>query len=200
MGMRTHNMQCWLALLLCSLILTLALVACGFGSSSPGSSSTSTTSSTTFVSYSGDGFTITYPQGWKANKENTGATFSDPNGIAYLTIRTSQNPLGLLSTDAQVNVGLQAFKSQAKNYQQVDVPATTTIAGENWRQGAATGDLVPQGKSTAVNVKLVVDSDNHPAQQATTKAYIIAYATGSQVFDLATTTYFQPMLQSFKFV
>ena len=199
MVMCTYRLPHWLLLSFCSLILALTLVACSFGSGSSTSSSTPTTASTTLTSYSGNGFTVSYPQGWKVNKDNTGVTFSDPNGIAYLSVRTSQNPGGLLSTDAQVNVGLQAFKSQAKNYQQVNVPATTTIAGESWAQGAATGDVVPQGQSAAVNVKLVVDSDNHPAQQPTTQAYVIAYATGSQVFDLANTTYFQPMLQSLKF-
>jgi hypothetical protein len=49
-----------------------------------------------------------------------------------------------------------------------------------------------------VNVKIVVDADNHPASSPSTRTYAIRYATGSQVEDLANTVYFQPMLQFFK--
>src|SRR5207248_1720861 len=141
-----------------------------------------------------------YPQGWKVTKSNAGVTFTDPNGIAYVAIRTSPNPNAFISSDSLVTVGLDTFKSQAKNYQKQTVSPTTTIAGDTWSQGAATGDVTPSGKSSPQNVKIVIIADNHPAKATTTKAFVIAYATGSQIFDLANITYFQPILQSFKFV
>ncbi|GAC1380604.1 MAG: hypothetical protein NVSMB33_06740 [Ktedonobacteraceae bacterium] len=194
----THSISRLLFLSFCLFGIPLLLAACDFGGGT--ASAPPTTSSASLTAYTGDGFTISYPRGWKVKKESNGVTFSDPNGIAYVTIHTSQNPGGVVTSDTQVNLGLQVFKSQAKNYQKVTVPATTTIAAESWAQGAATGDVVPGGKSSVVNVKLVVDSDNHPADQPTTRAFVIVYATGSQIFDLANTSYFQPMLQSFKFI
>ena len=180
------------------LLLAMFVSACdigGFG----GTPTPTPTSATTMTAYTGDGFTISYPQTWKVKTDSTGVTFTDPNGIAYFQIHEAPNPEGIVSTSNQVTLGLEAFKSQAKNYQQQSVPSTITLANETWSQGAATGDITPSGQSTRANVKIYVISANHPANSTATKAFIIGYATGSQVFDLANTGYFQPMLQSFKF-
>ena len=180
------------------LLLAMFVSACdlgGFG----GTPTPTPTSATTMTAYTGDGFTISYPQTWKVKTDSTGVTFTDPNGIAYFQIHEAPNPEGIVSTSNQVTLGLEAFKSQAKNYQQQSVPSTITLANETWSQGAATGDITPSGQSTRANVKIYVISDNHPANSTATKAFIIGYATGSQVFDLANSGYFQPMLQTFTF-
>ena len=180
------------------LLLAIFVSACdigGFG----GTATPTPTTATAMTTFTGDGFTISYPQTWKVKKDGTGVTFTDPSGIAYFQIHEAPNPTGIVSTSNQVTLGLETFKSQAKNYQQQSVPTTTTLAGETWSQGAATGDITPSGQSTRANVKIYVISNNHPANSTSTKAFIIGYATGSQVFDLANSGYFQPMLQSFKF-
>ena len=180
------------------LLLTLFVSACDFGGSGTTPTPTPTTA-TNLTTYTGDGYTISYPQPWKIKKDSTGVTFTDPSGIAYFQIHEAPNPNGIVSTSNQVTLGLTAFKSQAKNYQQQSVASTTSVAGETWSQSAATGDITPSGQSSRVNVKIYIIADNHPASSPSTKAFIIGYATGTQVFDLANTGYFQPMLQSFKF-
>ena len=126
-------------------------------------------------------------------------TFADPQGIAYLSVKATPNPGGVVTADNQVSIGLQLFKSQAKNYQMQNVAPTTTVGGDNWSQGSATGDIVPKGQTAAVTAKIVIIADNHPAGLPTTMGFEIAYLTGQQVFDLANNGAFQPMLQSFKF-
>jgi hypothetical protein len=184
-------------------ILLLAIVtsACSFGGSGSGSTPTPTPTPTTapLTAFKGTDFTINYPQNWKAKTDSTGVTFTDPSGIAYFQVHEAPDPDSLVSASQEVTLGLDAFKSQAKNYQQQSVASTTTVAGETWSQGAATGDITPSGQKTATNVKIIIIADNHPPSSSSTKAFIIGYATGTQVFDLANSGYFQPMLQSFKF-
>ena len=203
-----------LALIFSSLLLLLA--ACNLGGSNGGSGNATPTAKPSptptqmttltptavanLTTYTGNGYTIGYPQGWTVNKTSAGAvTFSDPQGVAYLTIQVVPNPGGAIATSDQVNVGLQLFASQAKNYNKVSIAPTTSLAGDTWSQGAATGDITLKGQTSPVTAKFVVIADNHPANSQTTQSFTIAYATGQQIFDMANTTYFQPMLQSFKF-
>lgn len=202
----------WLAIISCGLLLLLA--ACSGINITIGGSATATptakpaattvipspTGVASLVTYTGNGYTIGYPQNWTVNKGSTGAvTFSDPQGVAYLTIQVVPDPNGLVSTTSEVDASLQIFKSQVKNYTRATVASTTSVAGETWSQGAATGNLTPKGATSPVLVKFVTISDNHPANTSSTQGFNIGYATATQAFDLANNAYFQPMLQSFKF-
>jgi hypothetical protein len=159
-----------------------------------------TISSSKLITYTGDGYTISYPQGWTVNQGGGGlVTFDDPQGIAYLSVKATPNPGGTITAANQVSIGLQLFQSQAKNYRTVNVAPTTTVGGDNWSQGSATGDIMPSGQTSAVTARIVVIADNHPASSPATMGFEIAYLTGQQVFDLANNGFFQPMLQSFKF-
>jgi hypothetical protein len=92
------------------------------------------------------------------------------------------------------------FHSQAKNYQRVDAPTTTTLAGETWSQGAATGDITPSNQTSSVAAKVIVIATNYPSNSSETRGLTIAYGTDQRLFDLLNKTYFQPMLTSFTFV
>ncbi len=201
-----HTLR-WTLLMLCSLLLAVLLIACGGGGTSATSTPTPTPMPTTppsptpppLTTYTGSGYTIGYPQGWKVKTSSDGVTFTDPNGLAYVTVRTAPNPNGVVTTDTQTSLAIQVFKSSAKNEQKVDIAATAMVGGDTWSQQAATGDITPSGQSSPVNVKIVVLADNHPANSSSTKSFVIGYATGTPLFDLANTSVFQPILQSFKF-
>ena len=194
---------------MCSLALALLLIACGGGggeskpSPTPMPTATPTPSPTpvrSLITYAGSGYTIEYPRGWKVSSGANGlVTFTDPQGIAYLSVATAPNPNGAIPATDLVNLGLQGFKSQAKNYQRLEVAPTTTVGGDTWSQGAATGDVTRSGQPSPVTMKVVVIADNHPAHTLTTDAFTIAYGTAQQLFDLAFSAYFQVMLQSFNF-
>jgi hypothetical protein len=195
--------------LLCSLALALLLLTCGGGSGKSKSSPTPTPTATptptptpvnSLITYTGSGYTIEYPRGWKVSSGAHGlVTFNDPQGIAYLSVATAPNPNGAIPATDLVNLSLQVFRSQAENYQRQKVAPTTTLGGDTWSQGAATGDVTRSGQPSAVAMKVVVIADNHPAHTLTTEAFTIAYGTGRLVFDLAFRAYFQVMLHSFKF-
>ncbi len=190
----------WFFSVSCLLLLAGLVTACDlFGGSGSATPTPTAAPATSLTSYSGDGFTIGYPVGWKVSKNQSTVTFTDPQGIASMSVSTVNNVDGALPSSSVVQGGMLLFKSRVKNYQTVDVAATTQVAGDSWSQGAATGDLVPPGQSASVNVKAIVIADNHPAHTTSTKAYTLVYLTGSQVFDLANQGFFQPMLQSFKF-
>jgi hypothetical protein len=194
---------------LCSLALALLLIACGGGgrTSKPTPTAAPTTTPTPsptpvkgLITYAGSDYTIEYPRGWKVSREANGlVTFTDPQGIAYLSVATAPNPHGAISAPNLVNLGLQVFRSQAKNYQRQEVAPTTLVGGETWSQGAATGDVTRSGQPSPVAMKVVILADNHPAHTLTTDAFTIAYGTGWLLFDLAFRAYLQGMLRSFTF-
>ena len=196
----TQSTLRWLSLTLCSLGLLFLLTACDlFGGGSASATPTPKPApATTLTTYTGDGYSIGYPQGWTAKKVGNLVTFSDALGINELVIEFIPDPNSLAPSSTLINTSLAAFQSQAKNYQKVSAASTVTLAGVSWDQGVATGDVTLNGQ--AGNAKIVTLATNHPDHTLSTRTYDIAYSTASQLFDLSNTTYFQPMLQSFKFV
>lgn len=198
--------------LACSLLLLLALAACGNATSTSGSTPTATSqsaasptaattpttsTSATMTTYTGSGYSIDYPQGWKVNAAGKSVVFTDSTGIYNFTIVTSPNPGGIASPDTVVNAGINGVKGTLTNTQTVDVPASTTIGGDTWVQKSIAGNSTTGGQTGMV--QMVVASDNHPANSPSTNSFTIIYATLQATFQAANGQYFQPMLQSFKF-
>ncbi len=189
----------------CCLLLALFLAACGGGTaSSPTptpkpspSPSPSPTSSTTLTTYRGNGFTISYPQSWKVTASGDSVSFTDVGTLNYFQIGTTPDPGGVASSDTVVTAGVNAAKATLKNPQTVNVPPTITVGGESWVQKSFAGTTTSSGQS--VVVQFVVAADNHPASSPSTKSFVIVYGTTQQLFAMANTMYYQPMLQSFKF-
>lgn len=196
----------------CSLVLVIALTACGSATSTSGSTPTATsapvatptvattpTTSTpaTLTTYTGSGYTVGYPQGWKVNTGGNSVVFSDPTGIYSLSILVVPDPGGAISADTVVNTGVQLATGNLQGTQTVNVPASTTIGGDTWVQKSISGTSSAAGQTGTVQA--VVASDNHPANSSSTNSYTITYQTLQATFDVANSQYFQPMLQSFKF-
>ena len=149
------------------------------------------------TTYTGSGYTIGYPQGWKVNAADKSVVFTDSTGVYNLTIVISPNPGGIASPDTVVNAGINGVKGSLTNTQTVNVPASTTIGGDTWVQKSIAGNSTAAGQTGMV--QMVVASDNHPANSASTNSFTIIYATLQATFDTANSQYFQPMIQSFKF-
>jgi photosystem II reaction center protein PsbP len=197
-------------LLACSMLLVLLLAACGSTGASPGSTPTSAptsqpsqaaspTSATTanLTTYTGNGFTIGYPQGWKVNAAGKSVVFADASGVYNLTIVVTPDPGGLVSPDTIVTTVIQGAKNALKNPQDVNVQSTVTIGGDRWVQKSVTGTSSAAGQNGVV--QLVFASDNHPATSPSTNNFTITYSTLQAMFNAANSQYYQPMLQSFKF-
>ncbi|MDQ2903025.1 MAG: hypothetical protein ABI456_06835 [Ktedonobacteraceae bacterium] len=206
-----HSTLRWSSLVLCSLLLVL-LTACGGSTSTPttatptsASSNPSpaptiapTTASANLTTYTADGYTIGYPQGWHVKKGSGNlVTFSDALGVSTLVIEFTANPNAIVPTSTIISTTEKALTSNGKNFQKVNGTSKTTIAGDNWDQSSATEDATVNGQTQ--NVKYVVLADNHPASSSSTRLFVIFYGTLTSLFDQTNSSSFQPMLQSFKF-
>lgn len=197
-----------ITLLSCSLLLVVVLAACSLGGSTSTSTSTPTatakpsptpspTPAVSLTTYTGNGYTIGYPQGWKATTTSTGVSFADSTSAFNFVIVVASDPNGIATASTFLNAEVSASKTKLKNPQTVSVPPTTTIGGDSWVQSSLAGTGTSGGQS--VVVQFVIACDNHPANSASTKSFSLVYGTAQALFSTANTMYFQPMLQSFKF-
>ncbi|MBA2284304.1 MAG: hypothetical protein H0W02_02360 [Ktedonobacteraceae bacterium] len=200
----------WSSLVLCSLLLVLLTACGGTGSTTTTATPTSapsnpsptptvapTTASANLTTYTGEGYTIGYPQDWHVKKSNNLVTFTDALGVSTLVIEVIPNPNAIAPTSTVMTSTEKAIASNGKNFQKVNGTSKATIAGDNWDQSSATEDATVSGQTQ--NVKYVILADNHPASSSSTKLFVIFYGTLTSLFDQTDSSSFQPMLQSFKF-
>lgn len=188
----------------CSLLLALLLVGCGGGTTStPSATPTSKPSPTAtptpaLTVYTGKGYSIGYPQGWKVTPSQNQVDFTDASEIYHVTIMIESNAGGVANASTVVNASIDALKKTMKNPKDEPLPATTTVGGESWVQKSVSGTESSGGQN--VDLHIVVISDNHPAHATNTQNFTILYGTTPDSFASGDTSYFQPMLKSFKFM
>jgi hypothetical protein len=186
------------------------LAACGGGGTgsstptptSPTPTPSPTTPSVALQTFTGDGFTISYPASWQkssSSSQNTSQTvFQDATTGNSFTIVATPDPGGALSADSLANTSSQALMdSVLKNGKSETVPTSVTINGVTWSQRGASGDVTVNGQS--VPAKLILLVTVHPANATTSRAFQLIYAGPALTFDMVSAQIFQPMLQSFKF-
>ena len=211
---RLHCVSSGTLLALSSLMLVVLLVACG-SSSTSGTTSTPTPSPTStptlaptstspsaatgaMTAFQGNSFTISYPQTWQVNQRaNNIFTFTDSTGGIKMTITVAPDPNGTISADSVASTALQAAQALLKNAKTVSVPSTTTVGGDSWSQVSASGTQRLNNQDT--DIQVVVIANVHPANTLLSKSFTILYQAPVATFSQDNTTYFQPMLQSFKF-
>lgn len=195
---------------LSAFMLMVFLAACGGGSTGsstptptpPTPTPSPTTPSIAMQTFTGNGFTISYPQSWQkssSSSQNTSQTvFQDTTTGNSFTIVSTPDPGGALSADSLASTSSQALLgSVLKNGKSENVPASVTINGVTWSQRGASGDATVNGQS--VPAKLILLVTVHPPNATTSQAFQLIYAGPALTFDLISAQIFQPMLQSFKF-
>lgn len=188
----------------CSLLLAMLLAACGGGITSTSTPTATPRPSPTptptpaLTLYTGKGFSIGYPQGWKVTPGDGQVDFADANDIYHVTIMLHPNSGGAVAANTLINVTTEAVKKAMKNPKTEPLPATATVGGESWVQQSISGTETTNGQD--VNLQVVLMSVNHPAHAANTQNFIILYGTAKEAFSTGDTSYFQPMLKSFKFI
>jgi len=186
-------------LLLSLLALTLFLVACGnSGSSTTISAPTSTPTPTPGgQSYTGDGYSLSYPLDWKVTTQSGVAEFSSNAGnpLPLLTIRTAafDNTPGTpgVSLDQQMVIEETTLTGNQNFQEDKTVASTTSIGGDTWKEFGATYDV------SVLHTKAVVFGDQHPA--STGKIFIIRLTDTAASYDQDYSTIIQPIFNSFKF-
>jgi hypothetical protein len=192
------------SLLLYLLTLTLFLVACGDSGNktttgptptptSPPTPTPTPTPTLIGTTYTGDGFTLTYPQGWTADTQTGGVQFkSNTDPTTTFNILVEPADPAAQGLDWYLNKYLTFLKGDPPSATQDNtVPSTATIAGDVWKAGGVTGDDRGQ------RMKVVVLVDQHPAN--TGKIFLISLTAKADGYDQVSSTAFQPMLGSFKF-
>ncbi len=199
----------------CMLAFCFVLAACagnaGAGSSAattsmptptatpvPPTPTPSPTPAVSLTTVTGDGYTIGYPSGWTSKKNTVSAVStlqlsSGTSSSTALIAETVTSPT-TVSTSGSVKGALSGAQGQGKNFQTKDVPATVTINGITWDQGAATLDDPVSGANSTIYVL----STKFPGNA--NKLVTLIYTAPTSGFDKANTEAFQPMLLSFKFV
>ena len=105
-GKRTSS---FLATIFCALILAMLLVACTGGTTStPPSTPTAKPSPTptptpALTVYTGKGYAIGYPQGWKVTPSDTQVDFTDATEVYHVTIMIESNSGGAIDASTLVN-------------------------------------------------------------------------------------------------
>ena len=203
MLMRFKHISGRATLALCGLLLVAALLAaCG------GTTSTTTPTPTTpptpthtpipMTSHSGNGYTISYPQSLQITQSGARlVTLANSNGTIKMTITAVADPNGKISAESLVNTAMTALKAPLKNVQPVSVPPTVTVGGASWNQQSVSGTQRLNAADTMMQA--VVIATVYPENTATSKGFTIEYRAPQATFSQANTTYFQPILQSFKF-
>ncbi|MGH2480377.1 MAG: hypothetical protein ACRDHW_12040 [Ktedonobacteraceae bacterium] len=196
-----------MSLALCSLVLVVLLAACGGAGGIAASTPTpppptqtpSPTPTPAVTVYTGDGYTINYPQDWKKSTSVAQTTFQDSLGVNVLGIVIVPNPNGIAQPGTALNTTLAAGVKGVNmtNTSPANLPASATLAGETWMQKGTMGTASKNGASSSFEV--VVLAVNHPANTPNTKLFELVYAgplLGSTLLDAQI---FQAMLASFKF-
>ncbi len=192
----------WTTQLLCCLLLAALVAACGAagatGNNTAAPTPTPKSTGATMTNLVGNGFTMNYPQNWQVTRSGSHlVTLVDSTGAMKFDITVVPNPNAAVSAESLANAGTKVASTALKNSQAVMVPSTATIGGETWTQKSVSG--VQRLNSADTQIQVVVVAGIHPTKAPASKGYTIDYRAPKSTFDSANTTYFQPMLQSFKF-
>ncbi len=200
MLMRFKHISGRATLALCGLLLVAALLAaCGGTTSTTTPTPTAPSTPIAMATHSGNGYTISYPQSLQITQSGARlVTLANSNGTIKMTITAVADPNGTISAESLVNTAMTALKAPLKNVQPVSVPPTVTVGGASWNQQSVSGTQRLNAADTMM--QSVVIATVYPEKAATSKGFTIEYRAPQATFSQANTTYFQPILQSFKFV
>jgi hypothetical protein len=202
MFMQLKHISRWTPLALCGMILAVLLTACGgttpTQAAPPQPTTTPAATSAAMTTITSNGFTMSYPQGWQVSRSGAHlVTLTNSQGTESFAITVVPSPKSAISADSLVNTGVKAQTVVLKGAQKVSVPPTVTVGGASWSQQSVSGTQRLNAADTVVQA--VVLATVHPGNTPTSKGYTIVYRAPQASFAQTNTSYFQPMLQSFKF-
>lgn len=180
----------WAWPLLYLFTLTLFFVACGGSGNTTATPTPTPTPSGT--PYNGNGYTLTYPQGWTSKQPVPISVVFTSNSDPNTTFTISVTPVTPL-TKGDVSTELKAAQELFSHNGQPDptVPSTASVGGDSWQQVGATATKSGQ------NTKGVILADQHPT--GTGNIFVITLTAPTASYDQTYSSTFKPMLDSFKF-
>jgi hypothetical protein len=148
------------------------------------------------TTYKGNGFTLTYTQGWKVTSTSSGVEFADPTNALHFIVIVTPNTADV-SDSTLLSAEIQATESSLKNVKVLEGPTQTSLAGDTAQQEEIEGTDTTTSPSTTTDIQFI--SDNHPNNKTPTTNFTIFYGAAATQMHAATTNYFQQMLNSFAF-
>ena len=147
-----------------------------------------------FTQFKGDGFTLAYPNGWTHEQSGNYYTFARSDNVTQFLIglhNTDKDPCAFLQ---HAGFGLNCTRGDVAG---ITHSPSVTVNGITWKQD--------DWRAYLSNVDYVMRQLTYVNPQ-TNDTTTIVYAGYAEVaspnlvtFDQATSKYFQPMLQSFRF-
>jgi hypothetical protein len=148
--------------------------------------------------FTGNGFSIGYPQSWQKTTSNSQTVFEDATAGNAFTVVQTADPGGAASANTIASASIQAIaRTVLKNAKTESVSSSISINGVTWSQRAVTGDVVVNNQTVPAKLMLLVAV--HPASAVASQAFQLFYVAPTFTFDQVNQLIFQPMLQSFKF-
>ena len=181
-------------------LLVTVLAACGGsgGTAANRPVSASPTSASALRTYTGTGFSMSYPSGWHKNASGDQVTFADPVGRNVLAVFADPDLMGAQSASTVADQAMSRFEGTLlANAQAITVPPTYAIAGVTWVQRSATGILAITDPGVQGSFFLLVA--NYPANAKNTTTYEVEYYGPAATFSQANVN-FIAMLRSFSFM
>src|SRR6266702_4634304 len=104
------------------------------------------------VTYTGDGYTISYPKDWKESATDGQITFQDSLGNNAFAVVEVPNPNGVAQPSTVVDSTLAGGVkgSNLTKTSSANVPVTVTLACESWTQKGTTGTESVSGQSVQI--------------------------------------------------
>lgn len=186
-----------LAVGLSILFFAVLLVACG-SANTPAPTAVTPTTAVTLQNYTGTGFTMGFPLGWKVQKASGAIVFTDITSDNAVTLLLVPNPDGARSASDLADASLSTLEQTSVKHAQpvANLSSTAVVDNETWAQRGTTGNVTENGQNFSGEVILLVN--NHPASSPTTQAYEISYGGLFMTFQQENVI-FQAMLRSFTF-
>lgn len=198
MFMQLKHTSRWTPLALCCLVLSVLLTACGGSTPAQAAPPTPAATPVPMTAVAGNGFTMNYPQSWQISRSGARLiTLTNSGGTNSFTITVVPSPNSTISADSLVNTAVKSQMVILSGAQKVSIPPTVTVGGASWSQQSVSGTQRLNAANTVT--QSVVIATVHPGNTPTSKGYTIVYRSPQSAFAQTNTSYFQPMLQSFKF-
>jgi hypothetical protein len=154
-------------------------------------------SSVEFVTYHGDGYTVSYPKGWTVEKDKEFGYISIYGNGSEAFFSTYDGRKTTLSQQLDFQLGI--FKLGFKNFKQIESKKIVNLKNGSWLEAGGFCDL-PMKDGTKGMGREVSVVTSHVTKTGSIKLFTIDYVTDRNRFSSSEQTFFQPMWQSFRFL
>lgn len=160
-----------------------------------------------FKTYTGENFSLTYPQNWKVSGRGddisispqlTWLSFPEPDEYDFNDIHLVTQPATSSPPSEAATNELLVWKQHSSYYQSATMPQTATMGGIVWRQLAAIYDIDSKNDSS-IPIEEVALSTVHRTKDSSCLSFLMVFSTNPTIFDRMYQQVVQRIFRSFTF-